>query len=117
MVGVSCNKHYWVIHYRSDVEVGGEMLFFIEGSRELLPGYVETSKGLILPREIYHALTNIEGLEEEIGVIRAEKSKIKHLLGLQHVRIIQLDLWGNEVVFRGKGQTTLYGYPMGRERL
>jgi hypothetical protein len=24
---------------------------------------------------------------------------------------IQLDLWGNEVIFRGKGQTTLYGYP------
>jgi hypothetical protein len=23
---------------------------------------------------------------------------------------IQLDLWGNEVIFRGKGQTTLYGY-------
>ena len=79
---------------------------------------MKTSEGLILPREIYYALTNIEGLEEEIGVIRAEKSKIKHLLGLQHVRIpIQSDLWGNEVVFRGKGQTTLYGYPMGRERL
>jgi hypothetical protein len=24
---------------------------------------------------------------------------------------IQLDLWGNEAIFRGKGQTTLYGYP------
>jgi hypothetical protein len=24
---------------------------------------------------------------------------------------IQLDLWGNEVIFRGKGQTTLYGHP------
>jgi hypothetical protein len=24
---------------------------------------------------------------------------------------IQLDLWGNEIIFRGKGQTTLYGYP------
>jgi hypothetical protein len=23
----------------------------------------------------------------------------------------QLDLWGNEVILMGKGQTTLYGYP------
>ena len=109
-VGVSWSRHYWAVHYMTDVEIGGEMLFLIEGSRELLPGYVKTSKGLILPREIYYALTSIEGLEEEVGVIRREKSKIKHLLGLQHVRI-QLDLWGNEVVFRGKGQTTIYGYP------
>jgi hypothetical protein len=24
---------------------------------------------------------------------------------------IQLDLWGNEVIFRGKGQTKIYGFP------
>jgi len=38
---------------------------------------------------------------KEIGVVKTEKSKLKHLLGLQHIRIpIQLDLWGNEVIFR-----------------
>jgi hypothetical protein len=51
-------------------------------------------------------------LEKDIGVIKKEKSKLKHILGLEHGNIpIQLDLWGNEVIFRGKGQTTLYGYP------
>jgi len=112
MVGVSWNKHYWAIHYRTDMEIDGNILYFIEGSRELLPGYVKTSKGLILPREIYYALSSINGLQEEIGVVKKEKSKIKHLLGLKHINIpIQLDLWGNEVIFRGKGQTTIYGYP------
>jgi len=91
----------------------GNILYFIEGSRELLPGYVETSKGIILPREIYHTLSSINCLQEEIGVVKKEKSKIKHLLGLKHINIpIQLDLWGNEVIFRGKGQTTIYGCPM-----
>jgi hypothetical protein len=33
-------------------------------------------------------------------------------LGIEHGNIlIQLDLWGNEVIFMGKGQTTIYGYP------
>jgi hypothetical protein len=42
-------------------------------------------------------------LEKEIGVIKKEKSKLKHLLGIEHGNIpIQLDLWGNEVIFRGK---------------
>ena len=117
MVGVSWNGRWWAVHYGADVEIGGEILFFIEGSRELLPGYVETYKGLILPREIYYTLSSIDGLQEEIGAVKKEKSKIKHLLELQHVRIIQLDLWGNEVVLRGKGQTTIYGYSMGQERL
>jgi len=94
------------------MEMDGNMLYFIEGSKELLPRYVKTSKGLILPREIYYTLSSIDGLKEEIGIVKKEKSKIKHLLGLQHIKIpIQLDLWGNEVVFRGKGQTTIYGYP------
>jgi hypothetical protein len=31
-------------------------------------------------------------------------------IGLGNIPI-QLDLWGNEVIFKGKGQTTLYGYP------
>jgi hypothetical protein len=43
----------------------------------------------------------MDGIVKEIGVVKTEKSKLKHLLGLQHIRIpIQLDLWGNEVVFR-----------------
>jgi hypothetical protein len=65
----------------------------------------KTSKGPILPREIYHTLTNIKSLEKE-------KSKPRHILGIEHGNIpTQLDLWGNEVIFRGKGQTKLYGYP------
>ena len=52
IVGVSWNKHYWAIHYRTGMEIDRNILFFIEGSKELLPRYVKTSKGLILPREI-----------------------------------------------------------------
>jgi hypothetical protein len=88
------------------------LLYLTESAKELLPGYIKTSKRLILPREIYYTLTNIKGLEKEIGVIKKEKSKLRHILGLEHGNIpIQLDLWGNEVIFRGKGQTTLHGYP------
>jgi hypothetical protein len=90
----------------------GNILFFIESAKELLPGYIKTSRGLILPREIYYTLTNIKGIEREIGVVKKERSKLRHILGLEHGNIpIQLDLWGNEVIFRGKGQTTLYGFP------
>jgi hypothetical protein len=43
---------------------------------------------------------------------KKEKSKPRHMLGIEQGNIpIQLDLWGNEVIFKGKGQTTLYGYP------
>jgi hypothetical protein len=87
-------------------------LHFIESAKELLRRYIKTSKGLVLPREIYNAPTNVKGLEKEIGVIKKESSKLKHILRLEHGNIpIQLDLWGNEVIFRGKGQTTIYGYP------
>ena len=88
------------------------LLFFIESAKKLLPGYIKTPKGLTLPREIYHTQTNIKGLEKEIRVVKKEKSKLRHMLGIEQGNIpIQLDLWGNEVIFRGKGQTTLYGYP------
>jgi hypothetical protein len=112
-VKILYNKYYWVIQYKKkNLQMDGNILFFIESAKELLPGYIKTSRGLILPREIYYALTNIKGIEKEIGVIKKEKSKLKHILGLEHGNIpIQLDLWGNEVIFRGKGQTTLYGYP------
>jgi hypothetical protein len=76
MVGVSWNRHYWAIHYRTDMEIDGDILYFIEGSRELLPGYVKTSKGLILPREIYYALSSIDGMVKEIGVVRTEKQRL-----------------------------------------
>jgi hypothetical protein len=111
-VKILYNKYYWAIKYEKDLEMDGNILYFIESAKELLPGYIKTSKGLILPREIYYALTNIRGLEKEIGVVKKEKSKLKHILGIEHGNIpIQLDLWGNEVIFRGKGQTTLHGYP------
>jgi hypothetical protein len=90
----------------------GNTLYPIESSKEPLPRYIKTPKEPILPKEIYHTLTNIKGLEKEIGVVKKEKSKLRHILGIEHGNIpIQLDLWGNEVIFRGKGQTTLYGYP------
>ncbi|MDT7878668.1 MAG: hypothetical protein RQ862_08955 [Candidatus Caldarchaeales archaeon] len=42
-------------------------------------------------------------MEKEIGVVKKEKSKLRHILGIEHGNIpIQLDLWGNEVIFRGK---------------
>jgi hypothetical protein len=111
-VKILYNKYYWAIKYEKDLDMDGNILFFIESAKELRPGYIKTSRGLILPREIYYALTNIKGLEKEIGVVKKEKSKLKHLLGIEHGNIpIQLDLWGNEVIFRGKGQTTLYGFP------
>jgi hypothetical protein len=44
--------------------------------------------------------------------LRKEKSKTKHILGLKtHQHSNTARLVGNEVIFRGRGQTTLYGYP------
>jgi hypothetical protein len=97
------NKHYWAIQYMNDLKMDGNILYLIESTKELLPGYIKTSRGLILPREIYYALTNIKGLEKEIGVVKKEKSKLRHILGIEHGNIpIELDLWGNEVIFREK---------------
>jgi hypothetical protein len=112
-VKILYNRYYWVIQYKKkNLQMDGNILYFIESAKELLPGYIKTSKGLILPREIYYALTNIKGIEKEIGVIKKEKSKLRHMLGIEQGNIpIQLDFWGNEVIFRGKGQITLYGYP------
>jgi hypothetical protein len=100
------------IQYEKDTDMHGNTLYPIESSKEPLPRYIKTSRGLILPREIYYTLTNIKGIEKETGVVKKEKSKPRHILGIKHGNIpTQLDLWGNEVIFRGKGQTTLYGYP------
>jgi hypothetical protein len=66
------------------------------------PRTYKTSRGLILPRELYYALTNIKCLEKKIGV-RTKRSKPKHILGIEHRNIpVQLYLWGNEVIFREK---------------
>jgi len=66
------------------------------------PRTYKTSRGLILPRELYYALTNIKDLEKKIGV-RTKRSKQKHILGIEHRNIpIQLDLWSKEVIFREK---------------
>jgi hypothetical protein len=74
------------------------------------PRTYKTSRGLILPRELYYALTNIKDLEKKIGV-RTKRSKPKHILGIEHRNIpIQPDLCGNAVIFREKDKTTLYGY-------
>jgi hypothetical protein len=102
-VKILYNRYYWAIKYEKDLDTDGNILFFIESAKELLPGYIKTSKGLILPREMYYALTNIKGIEKEIGVIKKEKSKLRHILGIEHGNIpIELDLWGNEVIFREK---------------
>jgi hypothetical protein len=54
----------------------------------------------------------MDGMVKEIGVVRTEKQRLSTYLGLKYIDIpIQLDLWGNEVIFRGKGQTTIYGCP------
>jgi hypothetical protein len=45
-------------------------------------------------------------------VVRKGKFKPKHIPGLEHGDIpIQPYLWGNEVIFKVKGQTTLHGNP------
>jgi hypothetical protein len=60
------------------------------------PRTYKTSKELILPREVYHILSSIKGIEKEIGVIKKEKSKLRHILRIEHGNIpVQLDLWGN----------------------
>jgi hypothetical protein len=100
------------IQYEKDTDMHGNTLYLIESAKEPLPRYIKTPKEPILPRETHHTPTNIKGIEKETGVVKKEKSKPRHILGIKHGNIpIQLDLWGNEVIFRGKGQTTLYGYP------
>jgi len=49
------------IQYMKDLDMDGNILFFIESAKEQLPGYIKTSKGLILPREIVRKRGNIQG--------------------------------------------------------
>jgi len=115
LVGVEETADGWAITYREELD--GATLYIVLGylweSRALLSGFVKTSKGIILPMELYQALTNMDGVGEEIGKIKLYRPVVNDLLGLPHANIpIQLDLWGREVVFRGKGQTTIYGLPI-----
>jgi len=115
LVGVEEAADGWAITYREEMD--GATLYIVLGylweSRALLRGFVKTSKGIILPMELYQALTNMDGLGEEIGKIKVYRPVVNELLGLPHANIpIQLDLWGREVVFRGRGQTTIYGLPI-----
>jgi hypothetical protein len=57
----------------------GNTLYLIESAKEPLPRYIKTPKEPILPKEIYYTLTNIKGLEKEIGVVKKERSKLKHI--------------------------------------
>jgi hypothetical protein len=50
-VKILYNKHYWAIKYEKDLEIDGNILYFIESAKELLPVHIKTSRGLILPRE------------------------------------------------------------------
>ena len=50
-VKILYNKHYWAIQYEKDLDMDGNILFFIESAKELLPVYIKISRGLILPRE------------------------------------------------------------------
>jgi hypothetical protein len=50
--------------------VGPSLTWTHYAQAELSPKYIKTSRGLILPREIYYALTNIRGLEREVGVVK-----------------------------------------------
>ncbi len=110
-MGLSAAGRGWEIYY-GDGGLDGRILYFLEDSKALLPGYVKTTRGRIMPMELYQALTDIEGMKEELGEIRKYRPLIKDILGLQHTNIpIQLDLWGREVFFRGSGQTTIYGLP------
>jgi hypothetical protein len=50
-VKILYNKHSWAIKYEKDLEIDGNILYFIESAKELLPVHIKTSRGLILPRE------------------------------------------------------------------
>ena len=79
-VKILYNKHYWAIKYEKDLEIDGNILYFIESAKELLPGYIKTSKGTNTAKRTNYAPTNIRILEKEVGVVKKEKSKLKHLI-------------------------------------
>jgi hypothetical protein len=57
-------------------------------------------------------LTRSQTHQRKSRIKRKERPKTQHILGIERGNIpIQLDPWGNEVIFKVKGQTTPYGYP------
>jgi hypothetical protein len=57
--------------------------------KELLPGYVKTSKGIILPREIYYALSSWNREEGEVkdkAPARAKTHQYTNTIGLMGKR-------------------------------
>jgi hypothetical protein len=71
------------------------------GADEVPFALVQSGRNSALPHQeptdkVYHILSSIKGIEKEIGVIKKEKSKLRHILRIEHGNIpIQLDLWGN----------------------
>ena len=92
MVGVGLTRGGWTVSYGSAEELDGHVLYFLEDSRALRPGYVKTIKWRVIPLELYMALSDIEGWGE-LGRIRRYRSLVKDISGLYNISI-QLDLWG-----------------------
>jgi len=63
------------IQYMKDLDMDGNILFFIESAKEQLPGYIKTSKGLILPREIVGKRGNVQrkGTDNTIRIPEARR--------------------------------------------
>jgi hypothetical protein len=81
----------------------GNTLYPIESSKEPLPRYIKTPKEPILPKETHHTPTNIKGIEKETGVVKKEKSKLKHLLGMENRNITNtVGLTGKRSNIQGK---------------
>jgi hypothetical protein len=53
----------------------GNILYLIERAKELPPGYIKTSKGLILPREMLGKRGNIQGKRTD-NTIRIPKTRL-----------------------------------------
>jgi hypothetical protein len=80
----------------------GNTLYPIESSKEPLPRYIKTPKEPILPKETHHTPTNIKGIEKETGVVKKEKSKLKHLLGIKHGNIQHSWIYGETKQYSGE---------------
>jgi len=92
LVGVEETADRWGITYREEMD--GATLYIVLGylweSRALLQGFVRTTKGIVMPMELYQALTSMDGLGEELGRIRVYRPVVNDLLGLPHTKKIWL---------------------------
>jgi len=92
LVGVEETADGWAITYREELD--GATLYIVLGylweSRALLQGFVRTTKGIVMPMELYQALTSMDGLGEELGRIRVYRPVVNDLLGLPHTKKIWL---------------------------